>query len=136
MIKRKCQKKNESTDFSYSSREASTAWKNSATPSPVTLDTPTDWESETRQPDEKPGGGTNLEMLVKLVQDKAHAIHETVHVSRCTLVVRRALMRCEGFLKRLEISHPLEGKCMRLDIRLVEDHDERKLCLVEDTDEH
>jgi len=36
----------EGVDFSYSSREASTAWKNSATPSPVMLDTPTDWEIE------------------------------------------------------------------------------------------
>ena len=77
---------------------------------------------------------TNLEVLVKLVQDKAHAIHETVHVRRCTLVVRRALVRREGFLKRLKVSHPLEGKCVGLGIRLVEDHDERKLCLVKDTE--
>jgi hypothetical protein len=75
-------------------------------------------------------------MLVKLVQDKAHAIHETVHVRRCTLVVHRALVRCEGFLKRLEISHPLEGKCVRLNICLVEDNDERELCLVKDTGQY
>ena len=75
-------------------------------------------------------------MLVKLVQDEAHAIHETVHVRWCTFVVRRALVRCEGFLKRLEISHPFEGKLVRLNIRLVEDHDEWKFCLVKDTEGH
>ena len=122
-------------DFSYSSREASTAWKNSATPSPVMLDTPTDWESENLELKVK-GEDTNLEMLVKLIQDEAHAIHETVHIRRGTLVVGRALMRCQCFLERLEISHPLEGKCVWLNINLVEDDDERKFGLVKDTEEY
>jgi hypothetical protein len=73
-------------------------------------------------------------MLVKLVQDKAHAIHEAVHVPRGTLVIGRGLMGCECFLECFEISHPLEGKCMRLNISLVEDDDERKLGLVKNTE--
>jgi len=77
---------------------------------------------------------TNLEVFIKLIEDKAHAVHETVHVRRCTLVVCRALVRCQCFLECLEISHPLEGKSMRLDIDLVKDDDKRKLGLVEDTE--
>jgi hypothetical protein len=74
-------------------------------------------------------------MLVKLIQDQAHAIHEAVHVRRGTLVVGRALMRNECLLECLEISHPLEGKSVRLNIRLVEDDNERELGLVKDTEE-
>jgi hypothetical protein len=77
--------------------------------------------------------GTNVEMLVKLIQDEAHAIHETVHVCWCAIVIRRALVGCKGFLEGLKVSHPLECKGVWLDIDFVEDDDERKLCLVEDT---
>jgi hypothetical protein len=55
-------------NLSYSSREASTAWKNSVIPSPVTLDTPTDWESYDLEAKRKTTT-TDLEMLVKLIQD-------------------------------------------------------------------
>ena len=72
-------------------------------------------------------------MLVKLVQDETHAVHEAVHVPRCALVVGRALVRCEGFLKCLKVSHPFERKGVGLGVGFVEDDDERKLGLVEDT---
>jgi hypothetical protein len=75
-------------------------------------------------------------MLVKLIQDKAHAIHEAVHVRRGTLVIRCALMRCKCFLECFEISHPLDSKCMRLNIGLVEDDNERELGLVKDAEEY
>jgi hypothetical protein len=79
---------------------------------------------------------TNLKMLVKFIQDKAHAVHETVHIGRSAFVVSRTLMGSERLLECLEISHPLERKGVRLNIRLVEYDDEGQLGLVEDTEEY
>ena len=35
---------------------------------------------------------TYCQVLVELVEDETHAVHEAVHVRRLALVVRRALM--------------------------------------------
>jgi hypothetical protein len=95
------------------------------------LDTPTDYKSEIPRPGRNTR--TDLEMLVKLVQNKAHAIHEAVHVRWCTIVVGRALVCCEGFLEFFKVLHPFECKSVGLGISFVEDDDEWKLGLVEDT---
>jgi hypothetical protein len=76
--------------------------------------------------------GINLEVLVKLVQDETHAVHEAVHVRWCAVVVGRALVGCEGFLESLKVLHPFKCKGMGLDISFVEDDNEGKLGLVQD----
>jgi len=74
------------TYLSYSSREASTALKNSSIPSPVTLDTPTACCLQVSGLSE--GKATAyLEVLVELVEYQAHAVHEAVHVCRFALFV-------------------------------------------------
>jgi len=79
------------TYLSYSSREASTASKNSPIPLPVTLDTPTACYPQT--PGLSQGKVTAyLEVLVELVEYQAHAIHEAVHVRWFALFVARVTM--------------------------------------------
>lgn len=73
-------------------------------------------------------------MLVKLIQNQAHAVHETVHVRRCAIIICRALMCCKRFLKYFEILHPLECKVVWLNIGLVEDDYKRELGLVQDAE--
>ncbi len=70
-------------------------------------------------------------MLVKFIQNQAHAIHEAIHVGRCALIVSRASMRCKCFLESLKVLHPVECKIVRLCIGLVENDNEGKLGLVE-----
>ena len=72
-------------------------------------------------------------MLVKLIQNQTHAIHEAIHVCRRALVVSRASVRRKCFLESLKILHPVECKIVRLRIDLVEDNNEGKLGLVEYT---
>lgn len=78
----------------------------------------------------------NLEMLIKFIQNQAHAIHEAIHVGRCALVVSGASVRQECFLEGLKVLHPVECKIVRLCIDFVENNNEGKLCLVEYTVKH
>ena len=119
------------TYLSYSSREASTASKNSSIPSPVTLDTPTACCPQVSGLSQ--GKATAyLEVLVELVEYQAHAIHEAVHVRRFALFVARVAMGGQRRLERLKILHPFDGEIMGLYIGLVEDQDKRELGLVQD----
>jgi len=73
-------------------------------------------------------------MIVELVKDKAHAIHQRVHVVRFSILVASSpalstvLYECslEGF----KVVHPFNSEVVRLDIGLIEDEDEGKLGLV------
>jgi hypothetical protein len=108
------------TYLSYSSREASTASKNSLIPSPVTLDTPTAWR--TQIPRLSQGDATAyLEVLVKFVEYQTHAVHEAVHVRRFTLFVIRIAVGSQRCLESFKVSHPLNRKIVGLNISLVED---------------
>ena len=79
------------TYLSYSSREASTASKNSSIPLPVTLDTPT--ACRPQAPMLSQGNLTAyLEVLVELVEHQAHTIHKAVHVRWLALFVARVAM--------------------------------------------
>lgn len=72
-------------------------------------------------------------MFVELIQHKTHAVHETVHIGRFSFVIRCSAMRCESPLKCFKILHPLYSEIMWLNVRFVEDEDERKFCFVQDT---
>ena len=121
-----------STYLSYSSREASTASKNSLIPLPVTLETPTAYCPQV--PRLSQGNvKTYLEVLVELVKYQTHAIHKAVHIRRFALFIARIAVGGQRCLERFEILHPLDRKIMGLYIRLVEDEDKRELCFVQDT---
>lgn len=70
-------------------------------------------------------------MLVKLVQNQTHAVHQTVHVCRLTLFIPRSRMRRQRRLKRLKVLHPLDRKIVRRHVRLVEHEYKRELRLVQ-----
>lgn len=63
-------------------------------------------------------------MLIELVQDETHAIHETIHVGGLAFGVSRPTVRGKRRLKSLKILHPFQGKVVWLDIGLVKDEDE------------
>lgn len=75
-----------------------------------------------------PGKRPHLQMFVKFVQDQTHAIHKTVHVGRLPFCI--AAVGSQRCLERLKILHPLQCKCMRLNVGLVEHKNERELCFV------
>jgi hypothetical protein len=72
-------------------------------------------------------------MLIKLVENKAHTVHETVHVCGFSLVVGRAFMCGESSLESFEVLHPLDREIMWLDVGFVEDQNEREFRLVQNT---
>lgn len=74
-------------------------------------------------------------MLIKLIKNEAHAIHEAVHIGWFSFVICCPAMRSEGGLESLEILHPFDCEVMRLNVSLIEDEDERQLCLVKNTEE-
>lgn len=73
-------------------------------------------------------------MLVELVEHQAHAVHQAVHVPRSVVASRIPAVE-QGRLERLKVAHPLDRKVVRLDVGLVEDEDEGKAGLVEDTED-
>ena len=76
---------------------------------------------------------TYCQVLVELVQNKTHAVHEAVHVRRLALLVGRASVRGKRGLERFEVLHPLERELVWLDVGFVEYEDEGEFCFVEDT---
>lgn len=73
-----------------------------------------------------------LQVLVELIQDKAHTVHQAAHIGWLALRISRARMSRQCRLEFFKIIHPLQGKIMFLDISFVEYQDERKLCFVKD----
>jgi hypothetical protein len=71
-------------------------------------------------------------MFVELVQDQAHAIHETAHVRRLPIGVPGSAVRSKRRLKCFKVLHPFYSKVMRLNICFVEDQNEWKLGFVQD----
>ena len=76
---------------------------------------------------------TYCQVLVELVEDETHAVHEAVHVGWLAFVVGGSLVSSERSLEGLEVLHPLDREVVRSYICLVEDEDEGKFCFVEDT---
>jgi hypothetical protein len=74
------------------------------------------------------------EVLVELVEDERHRVHERVHVGRLAVAVaaRTGRVRVQCRLERLKVRHPLERKGVRVRVGLVEDEDERQFGLVQD----
>ena len=63
-------------------------------------------------------------MLVKLIQNQAHAVHEAVHVGWFAFGVPRPWMGSKSELECFEILHPLESKIVGLGVRFVKYKDE------------
>ena len=59
-------------------------------------------------------------MLVELIEDQAHAVHEAIHVRRLSLVVCCTTVRGQCFLERFEVLHPLQSEVVGLNIGFVE----------------
>ena len=74
-------------------------------------------------------------MLIELIQDQAHAIHEAVHVRRLAVRVCRAAVTGECGLEGFEVVHPLEREVVRGDIGFIEDENEGQFGFVEDAGE-
>lgn len=118
----------------YSFLASSTASKNSGIPSPVIADTPTACSEVISSTPPAKAPPTYPQVLVKLVEHQAHAVHQAVHVP-WTVVASRIPAVEQGRLERLKIAHPLDRKVVWLDIGLVEDEDEGEAGLVEDTED-
>ncbi len=74
-------------------------------------------------------------MLVKLVQDQAHAVHEAIHIVWISVPATAAFatstpMSREGFLEGFKVFHPFYCEFVLLDVGFVENEDERELRLV------
>ena len=76
---------------------------------------------------------THLEMLVEFVENKAHAIHQTIHVCWLAFLVAHPAMRSERRLESFEVLHPFQREVMLLHVGLIEHEDEWKFGLVENT---
>lgn len=70
-------------------------------------------------------------MRVKLIQNKTHARHQTIHVRRLAILIPSMCSQCT--LERLKVVHPVDCKVVWLCVSLVEDEDEWQACLVEDS---
>ena len=70
-------------------------------------------------------------MLVKLVQNQAHTVHQAVHIRRFPFRILRPAVSGKGSLELFEIPHPLHRKRVGLHVRLVENEDKRQLGFVE-----
>lgn len=74
-------------------------------------------------------------MLIKLIQNQAHAVHEAIHVVRVPVPTTAAFTTStsvsrERFLKSLEVLHPFDREFVLLHVGFIEDEDERELRLV------
>lgn len=69
-------------------------------------------------------------MRIKLIQNKTHARHQTVHIRRLAILVPAMGRQCT--LERLKVLHPVDGKVVRLCVSFVKDEDEGKSRLVQD----
>ena len=74
---------------------------------------------------------THLQMLIELIQDQAHAVHQAVHVRRLAVRVCRAAVTGERGLEGFEVVHPLECEVVRGDVGFIEDEDEGQFGFVE-----
>ena len=74
-------------------------------------------------------------MLIELIQDQAHAVHQAVHVRRLAVRVCRAAVAGERGLEGFEVVHPLECEVVRGDIGFIEDEDEGQFSFIEDAGE-
>lgn len=80
-------------------------------------------------------------MLIELLQNETHTVHEAVHVVRIAIPTTTTLntaaspasVRRERSLESFKILHPLDGKIVLLDVSLIEDEDEGELRLVQYT---
>lgn len=61
-----------------------------------------------------------LEMLVKLVQNQAHTVHQAVHIRRLPFRILGPTVGSQRSLELFKIPHPLHRKRVRLHVRLVE----------------
>ena len=78
---------------------------------------------------------THLQMLIELIQDQTHAVHQAVHVRRLAVRVCRAAVTGERGLEGFEVVHPLECEVVRGDIGFIEDEDEGQFGFVENAGE-
>ena len=74
-----------------------------------------------------------LEIFIELIQDQAHACHQTGHIGRLSLGIQSSSIECKFSLESFKIGHPLNREIMRLHVSLVEHNNERQLRLVQDT---
>ena len=73
--------------LSYSSRAFSTASKNPGMPSPVKDDTPTASHIDKKRSSAITNARAYLQMLVELVQDETHTVHQAIHITGFTIPI-------------------------------------------------